>query len=412
VWPRCFAAGARRVTCSRGFRDVAGGFADAVAAFLGFTGRFLAFAGLSLTVPGPLPTLAGLVLAFARRCLACTGRCRAFAARCRALAGRCLSFAGRCFAFAGLVLACTLAFTGRRPGFAPRFFIVNLQWRADCRAGRSSLSLTAMPPSRRLGGTPSAQPRRHARRTTAGHPRADAIIRPMPEARGGVEFLRSCPVLAALPVTELDALATVARDQRYRARDVIFMEGDPALWFCLVKTGRVRIFRQSRSGKEVVLELLGRGEPFGGVAVIEKRPYPASAQATEPSVITKLPQDAIVALAERDPSIIKAMALMIGRRLRAAHDSVTSLATDPVEARLAATVLRLAEREGARGPHGVTLPFHLTRQGLADMTGTTVETAIRIVSRWLKDGLVREDESRLALVELAALRDLAEGQSD
>ncbi len=233
----------------------------------------------------------------------------------------------------------------------------------------------------------------------------------MPTAKGGVEFLRSSALLAALPAKELAALATLARDENYRARDYIFMEGDPALWFCLVKSGRVRIFRQSRGGKEVVLELLGPGEPFGGVAVIEKRPYPASAQATEPSVITKLPQDAVVALAERYPSIIKEMALMIGRRLRAAHDSVKSLAADPVEARLAATLLRLADREGARGQQGLILPFHLTRQGLADMTGTTVETTIRIVSRWLKDRLVREEENRLVLADVAALRELAEGES-
>jgi CRP-like cAMP-binding protein len=174
----------------------------------------------------------------------------------------------------------------------------------------------------------------------------------------------------------------------------------------------VRIFRQSRGGKDVVLDLLGPGEPFGGVAVIEKRPYPASAQATEPSVITKLPQDAVVALADRHPSIIKEMALMIGRRLRAAHDSVKSLAADRVEARLATTLLRLAEREGTRGPRGLTVPFHLTRQSLADMTGTTVETTIRIVSRWLKNGLVREEASRLVLADLGALRALAEGEGD
>jgi CRP/FNR family transcriptional regulator len=235
----------------------------------------------------------------------------------------------------------------------------------------------------------------------------------MPAAPGGEAFLKSCTVLAALPARELSALASVARDESYRARDYIFMEGDPPLWFCLVKSGRVRIVRQSRGGKDVVLELLGPGEPFGGVAVIEQRPYPASAQAMEPGVVvTKLPQAAMVALAERYPSIIKEMALLIGRRLRAAHDSVKSLAADPVEARLAARLLRLAEREGARGPGGVTLPFHLTRQALADMTGTTVETAIRIVSRWLKDGLVREDANRLVLADLAALRDLSEGESD
>jgi CRP/FNR family transcriptional regulator len=234
----------------------------------------------------------------------------------------------------------------------------------------------------------------------------------MPVAKGDVEFLRSCPVLAALPAKDLIARAGIARDETYRAREYIFREGDPALSFCLVRRGRVRIFRQSRGGKDVVLELLGPGEPFGGVAVIEKRPYPASAQATEPSVITKLPHDAIVALADRRPSIIKEVALMIGRRLRAAHDSVKSLAADPVEARLAATLLRLAEREGTRGPQGLTLPFHLTRQSLADITDSTVETTIRIVSRWLKEGLVREAANRLVLANPQALHELAEGDRD
>lgn len=230
--------------------------------------------------------------------------------------------------------------------------------------------------------------------------------------KDGETFLRKSPVFADLPAREISALAAVARDESYRPREYIFTEGDPALWFCLVRSGRVKVLRQSRAGKDVVLELLGPGEAFGGVAVIERRPYPASAQATEPSVILKIPQDPIVAVAERYPSIIRQMALMIGRRLRTAHDSVKSLAVDPAEARLAAALLRLGEREGAAGPHGLTLPFHLTRQSLADMTGTTVETAIRIVSRWLRKGLLLEDGSHLVLADLDALREMAEGDAE
>ena len=225
-------------------------------------------------------------------------------------------------------------------------------------------------------------------------------------------FLRQSAVFAMLPTKELDALRGVAREATYRARDYVFMEGDPPHWFCLVRSGRVKIVKHSRTGKDVVLEMLGPGEVFGGVAVIEKRPYPAAAQAVEPSVVVKLPGDAVVALTERYPSVIKELALTIGRRLRAAHDSVKALAVDPVEARLAATLLRLAEREGSQGKHGLTLPFHLTRQSLADMTGTTVETTIRIVSRWLKDGLLRDEQGRLVLPEPEALRERAGGDTE
>jgi CRP/FNR family transcriptional regulator len=239
-------------------------------------------------------------------------------------------------------------------------------------------------------------------------------------------FLRQSPVFAELPQKELDALGAAAREETYRARDYVFLEGDAAVWFCLVRTGRVKIVKHSRTGKDVVLEMLGPGEVFGGVAVIEKRPYPAAAQAVEPSVVVKIPGTAIVALTERFPSVIKELALTIGRRLRAAHDSVKALAVDPVEARLAATLLRLAERAPTRrvptrcagtrrapgtGRHGLTLPFHLTRQSLADMTGTTVETAIRIVSRWIREGLVADEDGRLVLRNPEALRERAEGET-
>lgn len=216
-------------------------------------------------------------------------------------------------------------------------------------------------------------------------------------------------MFAALPPKEVHALEPAVHEEAYRPRDYIFMEGDPARWCCIVRTGRVKILKHSRTGKDVVLEIVGPGEPFGGVAVIEKRPYPASAQTTETSVIVKIPQEPFVALAERYPSLIKEMALMIGRRLRDAHASVKSLAVDPVEARLAATLLRLA-REGAKVRQGTALPFHLTRQSLADMTGTTVETTIRIIGRWLKDGLVLDEGGRFVLKDVEALTARAQGE--
>jgi CRP/FNR family transcriptional regulator, nitrogen oxide reductase regulator len=109
---------------------------------------------------------------------------------------------------------------------------------------------------------------------------------------------------------------------------------------------------------------------------------------------------------------VREMALMIGRRLRAAHDTVKSLAVDPVEARLAAAVLRLAEREGVRQGKSIVLGFHITRQMLADMTGTTVETTIRILRRWTRDGILADDRERLVVSDLRALRALTPEQPE
>jgi CRP-like cAMP-binding protein len=222
-----------------------------------------------------------------------------------------------------------------------------------------------------------------------------------------LQALKSNPVFASLPAREINALAAATREDPVRARDYIFMEGDAAESLCIVRSGRVRIVRHSKAGKDVILELLGPGEIFGGVAVIENRPYPASAQAVEASVILKIPAQALIAVSDRHPSVIRELALMMGRRLRTAHDSVKSLAIDPVEARLAAMLLRLAERDGQRDQRGLALPFHLTRQRLADMCGTTVETTIRVMSRWTRDGLVLDDDGRLIVADVERLRVIA-----
>jgi len=231
-------------------------------------------------------------------------------------------------------------------------------------------------------------------------------------AAGGVAtFLHRVPLFAQLPSREIEALAARAIEEAHDARQYVFLEGDASRWFCLVRHGRVRIVRQARAGKEVVLEILGPGEAFGGVAVLERRPYPASAQAMEPSTVVKLPAEAVLALTEHHPGLVRELALLIGRRLRAAHDSVRALATDPVEARLAAALLRLAERDGTHAAGGgLTVPFRLTRQALADMSGTTVESAIRVMSRWTKDGLLRDANGHITIIDHDRLRALAEGE--
>jgi CRP/FNR family transcriptional regulator len=221
--------------------------------------------------------------------------------------------------------------------------------------------------------------------------------------------IRRSPVFASLPPREIEALASVSRTRTHAPREYLFAEGDPARWLLIVLSGRVRIFRAARTGREVVLELLGPGEIVGGVAVIERRPYPASAQCTEASAVLELPADAVVALADRHPAIVRELALMIGRRLRAAHESVKSLSVDRVETRLATTLVRLAERDGVPGGGGIALPFHLTRQSLADMSGTTVESAIRVLSRWTRRRLVGDAEGRLVVRDVEALRAIAGG---
>jgi len=220
-------------------------------------------------------------------------------------------------------------------------------------------------------------------------------------------ILEAAELFRDLPRRDLEALAASALTERHRARTFLFMEGDPARWLYLVKTGRVKILKQSSGGKDVALELLGPGEIFGGLAVFEGRPYPASAQAVGPTEILKIPREPLLALAERRPELVRRMALLVGQRLRRAHESVRALAVEPVERRLAAALLRLAERDGVGDGDRLRLPYRLTRQNLAELAGTTVETTIRVLGRWGREGLIADEEGHLLLRDLPALRALA-----
>src|SRR3989304_8510169 len=146
-------------------------------------------------------------------------------------------------------------------------------------------------------------------------------------------LLRENSVFRGVPVKGMEGLLPVPRAERHRPREFIFMEGDPSFWLYIVQSGRVKILKHSRAGKDVVLELLGPGEIFGGVAVLEKRPYPATAQAMETTDVLKIPRAPLLPLSQRYPSIVREMALMIGRRLRPAPPSGKSPAAEPAEGR-------------------------------------------------------------------------------
>lgn len=226
-----------------------------------------------------------------------------------------------------------------------------------------------------------------------------------------LEILKSAEIFRDLTHREMETLASVSLAEQHRPRTFLFMEGDPALWLYLVRGGRVKILKHSRTGKDVVLEILGPGEVVGGVAVLEGRPYPASAQALEAAAVLKIPREPLLALTESHPDIVRRMVLLIGQRLRGAHESMRALAAEPVEQRLAAALLRLVEREGVAEQDGSRLPYRLTRQSLAEMAGTTVETTIRVLSRWGRDGLLADEDGRLLLRDLHALRARASGES-
>ncbi len=221
------------------------------------------------------------------------------------------------------------------------------------------------------------------------------------------DLLASIPMFRRLAPPDRQRLAQVSRVQRFVKGDTIFAEGDPSDVFCTIATGRVKIFKMTPSGKDVILEVFGAGDPFGAVAAYEGRPYPASAVALEDTTCLFIPRQSFFALLEAHPSLVRGLLVGLTHRLVELTNRMAELTGGRVEPRFARLFLKLARDVGRKERGGVFIPMALSRQELADMTGTTIETCIRIMSRWGKDELVRTEKDGFVVVDQKALEILA-----
>ncbi|MEJ2085615.1 MAG: Crp/Fnr family transcriptional regulator [Acidobacteriota bacterium] len=221
------------------------------------------------------------------------------------------------------------------------------------------------------------------------------------------EILRTAKPFGALPGEDRKLLAEVATVREFDAGEVLFFQGDPSKFFFSIVSGRVKIFKTTRSGKDIILGIFSAGDPVGTVAVFKEIPYPASAQALEASVCISITRDDLYRLLEDHPSVARGLLLGLTQRLVEHINRIGELTGSRVEHRLARLVLRLAKDLGRIEEGKTFIPLVLTRQELADLTGTTVETCIRIMSRWEKEQTVHTQKDGFIVLDAEALETLA-----
>jgi CRP-like cAMP-binding protein len=202
---------------------------------------------------------------------------------------------------------------------------------------------------------------------------------------------------------ELKELEPYLAATRVRKKETIFSEGEAPEWFYLVLSGKIKITKLSHDGKEIILEVISPTDIFGGVAVIRGFPYPANAVAMEDSEVLRISRKHLMRLVDRFPNLMYCIALQLGDRMKSSYDSLKNIALERVEARIAALLLKLAGKVGVAGKEGTLIDMRLTKQDVADMVGTTVETSIRTFSKFKKQGLVSETGGKFVIRNKDAL---------
>ena len=227
---------------------------------------------------------------------------------------------------------------------------------------------------------------------------------PAPAARAHLEVV---PLFACLNSLERGIVLPHCRVLVFRKGDVLFEEGERTSLLSFVVLGSVKVVKRSED-RSLVVRMLGPGDPVGIVAALQSIPYPASAVAVEPTTVLQIPERDFFGLADRHPEITRQLLQMFMLRQAELAQRLQDL-TLSVERRVARTLLLFSRKIGRTEGGGVFIPLSLNRQDIADLAGTTIETAIRVMSRWGKEGLVVTRENGFSIPDPERLRGVAEG---
>jgi CRP-like cAMP-binding protein len=221
-------------------------------------------------------------------------------------------------------------------------------------------------------------------------------------------LLRKVPLFRDLSNQALSELTSVAHVREARPGKTFFQEGNPAESFFVVRTGTVKLSQLAADGQLVVLRLIGPGDAFGGAAAFGGGLYPATAEAVTAASAFEWPGGEMASLMERHPRLAINVARFIAARLHELQTQYRQLATEKVERRVARALLRLVQQAGRRVETGVTIDLPLSREDIAQMTGTTLYTVSRILSRWESEGIVDSVRQRVTVLTPHALVTLAD----
>lgn len=215
------------------------------------------------------------------------------------------------------------------------------------------------------------------------------------------EVIKHSLIFSNLNDEEIEELSGVTIERIFQPGEYVFWEGDSPNWFYMVAEGRIKVLKHSSLGKEFVIAFFEPGDMFGEVAVLENKPYPASAEAVAETRVLGIRRGDFLSFLASRPEVALRIINVLGGRLRDAQSRLRDIAGERVEQRLTRTLLMLASKLGP------TLPF--TRQEIADMAGVTTETAIRVMSRLKEGGIISSARGKTVIVDETRLKLLSEG---
>ena len=218
-------------------------------------------------------------------------------------------------------------------------------------------------------------------------------------------YLKQVPLFADLADEEVRELMTVARRRTFRAGEVIFHREDPGQVLYVIKEGKVKICQISPDGQEMTLTVLGKGEYFGELALLDGLPRSTDAIASERVECYTLQRTDFHNAIMKNPKIAIQALEVLSKRLRNTNQMVEDMIFLDVYGRVAKKLLELADAHGAKAEDGgIRIEMRLTQQELASMVGASRESVNKVMGYFTEKNFISTDKHRITLHRIADLK--------
>lgn len=217
---------------------------------------------------------------------------------------------------------------------------------------------------------------------------------------------RTHGIFKGLQEPHLSELLQAKSTELYSSGSTIFQEGNRPFGLYAVQKGKIKIFKRNPDGKEQIIRLAKDGDLLGYRSVISDEYYNASASCLEDSAVCFIPKNVFLDLVRKDPSVSREMLLLLTDALKQAEERIKNMAQKSLRSRLAYTLLLLNELFGTKESQPL-IDVRLTREELANLIGSALVCAIRILSEFRKEGIVETEDRKLRILDLNRVNQIA-----
>ena len=222
------------------------------------------------------------------------------------------------------------------------------------------------------------------------------------------DIFREADIFKGLNAAQCKEVIARGFSKRLQAHEVLFHQGQQATHCYLVIQGRLKLTKLSQQGKEVIIRYVGAGELAAAVAVLKNGLCPVSATSIHETEVTGWDKATMNVLMHRYPDIAINLNGIILARIEDVQERYLEVCTEQVDQRIARSLLRLMRWAGSRQQDGILINIPLSRQNIADYSGTTLYTVSRTLSAWEKKGWLKSSREKIIIIDPHALVSFAE----